>query len=231
VDFVSIHRWASIERSGHFRQHCEPEGAPNAGGSIESFRAKKTLNRKPHLVEDRFKSPKPECGDCKKLRPLSRSGLDRPRPDNGEDHPSALRNSSRFGPALVRGRSPAETHYSPFAQPCAPGYKVGDEFTASMCHVRHCGLHRHGGEAACWKKRQDRSLADRGRLWHHARSNDTIVTSKSAIAPKLFTRPRALLSTARQSRQQGIRTARTMRVSTRASSCANSTPAKSARVS
>jgi hypothetical protein len=106
VDFVSIHRWASTERSRHFRQHREPEGAPNAGGSIESFRAKKTLNRKPHLVEDRFKSPKPECGDCKKLRPLSRSGLDRPRPDNGEDHPSALRNSSRFGPAWCGAAHP-----------------------------------------------------------------------------------------------------------------------------
>jgi hypothetical protein len=53
---------------------------------------------------------------------------------------------------LVCGRQPCDAHHLHFAQNCALGRKVSDEFTVPLCRGHHRELHRHGDEAAWWDK-------------------------------------------------------------------------------
>jgi len=51
---------------------------------------------------------------------------------------------------LVCGRQPCDAHHLRFAQDRALGRKVSDEFTVPLCRGHH--RHRHGDEAAWWRK-------------------------------------------------------------------------------
>ncbi len=53
---------------------------------------------------------------------------------------------------LVCGRRPCDAHHLRFAQSRALGRKVSDEFTVPLCRGHHRELHRHGDEAAWWRK-------------------------------------------------------------------------------
>jgi hypothetical protein len=53
---------------------------------------------------------------------------------------------------LICGRKPCDAHHLRFAQSRALGRKVSDEFTVPLCRGHHRELHRHGDEAAWWKK-------------------------------------------------------------------------------
>ena len=66
---------------------------------------------------------------------------------------------------LVCGRKPCDAHHLRFAQSRALGRKVSDEFTVPLCRGHHRELHRHGDEAAWWRKAAiDPSAAARS-LW------------------------------------------------------------------
>ncbi len=53
---------------------------------------------------------------------------------------------------LICGRRPADAHHLRFAQSRALGRKVSDEFTVPLCRGHHREVHRHGDEAAWWKR-------------------------------------------------------------------------------
>jgi hypothetical protein len=54
-------------------------------------------------------------------------------------------------PCLICGRRPADSHHLRFAQSCALGRKVSDEFTVPLCRGHHRELHHCGDESAWWK--------------------------------------------------------------------------------
>ena len=74
-------------------------------------------------------------------------------------------------PCLVCGRTPADAHHLRFAQPRALGRKVSDEFTVPLCRAHHRELHRHGNEAAWWRRIKIEPLPVAYRLWQHSRLN------------------------------------------------------------
>ena len=55
-------------------------------------------------------------------------------------------------PCLICGRQPSDAHHLRFTQSRALGRKVSDEFTVPLCRGHHREVHRHGDEAAWWKK-------------------------------------------------------------------------------
>jgi ERF superfamily len=66
---------------------------------------------------------------------------------------------------LVCGRKPCDAHHLRFAQSRALGRKVSDEFTVPLCRGHHREIHRHGDEAAWWRKAAiDPTVAARS-LW------------------------------------------------------------------
>jgi hypothetical protein len=73
-------------------------------------------------------------------------------------------------PCLVCGRTPVDPHHLRFVQPRALGRKVSDEFVVPVCRLHHRELHRHGDEAAWWKKINIDPRPVALRLWH---LNDT----------------------------------------------------------
>jgi hypothetical protein len=92
-------------------------------------------------------------------------------------------------PCLVCGRLPADAHHLRFAQPRALGRKVSDEFTVPVCRVHHRELHRHGDEAAWWRKIKIDPLPIARRLWQHTRPYDTAVAIDGDAEPKSATAP------------------------------------------
>ena len=68
-------------------------------------------------------------------------------------------------PCLVCGRAPTDPHHLGFAQPRALGRKVSDEFTVPVCRMHHREIHRHGDEAAWWKKAGIEPLSMALTLW------------------------------------------------------------------
>ena len=87
--------------------------------------------------------------------------LPEPRRVRDRDH---VRHVARQS-CLVCGRKPCDAHHLRFAQSRALGRKVSDEFTVPLCRGHHRELHRHGDEAAWWRKAAiDPSAAARS-LW------------------------------------------------------------------
>jgi hypothetical protein len=72
-------------------------------------------------------------------------------------------------PCLVCGRSPADAHHLRFAQPRALARKVSDEFTVPVCRLHHREIHRHGDEAAWWKRRNIDPIAPALQFWRRTR--------------------------------------------------------------
>jgi len=66
---------------------------------------------------------------------------------------------------LVCGRQPCDAHHLRFAQNQALGRRVSDEFTVPLCRGHHRELHRHGEEAAWWKRTAVDPLAAARALW------------------------------------------------------------------
>ena len=71
-------------------------------------------------------------------------------------------------PCLVCGRAPSDPHHLRFAQPRALGRKVSDEFTVPVCRLHHREIHRHGDEAAWWKKAGIEPLVVALALWRQS---------------------------------------------------------------
>ena len=95
-----------------------------------------------------------------------------PRPLAAEPVPAegALRQrpsacATRSTPCLVCGRAPTDPHHVRFAQSRALGRKVSDEFTVPVCRMHHREIHRHGDEAAWWKKAGIEPLSVALTLW------------------------------------------------------------------
>jgi hypothetical protein len=72
-------------------------------------------------------------------------------------------------PCLICGRTPSDAHHIRFAQPRALGRKVSDEFTVPVCRTHHREIHRHGDEAAWWKRHSLEPLSTANRLWRLSR--------------------------------------------------------------
>jgi len=69
---------------------------------------------------------------------------------------------------IVCGRTPSDPHHLRFAQPRALGRKVSDEFTVPVCRLHHREIHRHGDEAAWWKKAGIEPLVVALALWRQS---------------------------------------------------------------
>jgi len=69
---------------------------------------------------------------------------------------------------IVCGRTPSDPHHLRFAQPRALGRKVSDEFTVPVCRLHHREIHRHGDEAAWWKKADIEPLVVALALWRQS---------------------------------------------------------------
>jgi hypothetical protein len=89
-------------------------------------------------------------------------------------------------PCVVCGRSPADAHQLRFAQSRALGRKVSDELTVPVCRVDHRELHRHGDEAAWWKRIKIDPLPIAHRLWRHARLIGAAVNNKYMGLEKFY---------------------------------------------
>jgi len=88
-------------------------------------------------------------------RPISAASIDKSELAHPEPRRVRDREHVRFvtkQPCLICGRRPSDPHHLRFAQHRALGRKVSDEFTVPLCRGHHRELHRHGDEAAWWKK-------------------------------------------------------------------------------
>lgn len=73
-------------------------------------------------------------------------------------------------PCLICGRLPSDAHHLRFAQSRALGLKVSDDFTVPLCRGHHREIHRHGNEAAWWKRAGIDAVVAARSLWvetHH----------------------------------------------------------------
>jgi len=68
-------------------------------------------------------------------------------------------------PCLVCGRWPSDPHHLRFAQLCALGRKVSDQFTVPLCRTHHRQIHRCGNEATWWQRTGIDPLAAARTLW------------------------------------------------------------------
>jgi hypothetical protein len=112
------------------------EGVAGVKNEAQSSRVTKEREQKP--------------SDGARASTLDKSVLIHPEPRRVRD-----RDHVRFvarQPCLVCGRQPCDAHHLRFAQNRALGRKVSDEFTVPLCRGHHRELHRHGDEAAWWRK-------------------------------------------------------------------------------
>jgi ERF superfamily len=71
-------------------------------------------------------------------------------------------------PCLICGRRPSDAHHLRFTQSRSLGRKVSDEFTVPLCRGHHREVHRHGDEAAWWKKVRINPTVVARTLWLHS---------------------------------------------------------------
>jgi hypothetical protein len=93
-------------------------------------------------------SRNPETRQLSKAIDKSALTLPEPRRVRDRDHVKYVARQS----CLVCGRHPSDAHHLRFAQSRALGRKVSDEFTVPLCRGHHREVHRHGDEAAWWRK-------------------------------------------------------------------------------
>ena len=84
-------------------------------------------------------------------------------------------------PCLLCGRQPCDPHHLRFAQRRALSRKVSDEYTVPLCRGHHRELHRHGDEAAWWKKSGIRPLPVAEKLWKQTRLNASGLLMSSVV--------------------------------------------------
>jgi hypothetical protein len=154
--------------------------AANARLVEEAFRARMTALERETGEEERSTSKaqvtKPASADAapfasmnraqaigSQLATIDKSTLAFPEPRRVRDkaHISFVRKQ----PCLVCGREPVDAHHLRFAQHCALGRKVSDEFTVPLCRVHHREVHRHRGEAEWWRKSGVNPLEIASALW------------------------------------------------------------------
>ena len=77
-------------------------------------------------------------------------------------------------PCVICGRTPTEAHHLQFAQACALGRKVSDEYTVPVCRLHHRELHRYGDEQSWWAGVNVDPLPIALALWRQSRSNAVV---------------------------------------------------------
>jgi hypothetical protein len=118
-----------------------------------------------------------------KPRTIDKSALKLPEPRRVRDRDHVRYVAQQ--PCLVCGRQPVDAHHLRFGQIRALGRKASDEFTVPLCRGHHREVHRHGDEAAWWKRAGlDPSVTARS-LWlethpHTARAGDTLAVDSAA---------------------------------------------------
>jgi hypothetical protein len=134
--------------------------------------AKNTLTAEDaRAVEQAFAAELPKHEDLDQIRLVEAGTPETPPDPPGQVDPSAADESNGAGlpngkprrrrdkdhlafvaaqPCLVCGRAPSDAHHLRFAQPCALGRKVSDEFTVPLCRLHHRDLHTRGDEEAWW---------------------------------------------------------------------------------
>ena len=120
----------------------DAEGLPQSEGLTQS----ETDSPPSAIAEADASEPKRKS----RTKPLDKAVLAHPEPRRIRD-----RDHVRFvaqQTCLICGRAPCDPHHLRFAQSRALGRKVSDEFTVPLCRGHHRELHRHGDEAAWWKK-------------------------------------------------------------------------------
>jgi ERF superfamily len=86
---------------------------------------------------------------------------------------------------LVCGRQPSDAHHLRFTQSRALGCKVSDEFTVPLCRGHHREVHRHGDEAAWWRRAGIDPIVMAHSLWRETHPLPTaaiIANNVSAIS-------------------------------------------------
>jgi len=87
-------------------------------------------------------------------------------------------------PCLVCGRQPSNPHHVRFAQPCALGMKVSDEFTVPLCRGHHRELHQVGNEIQWWENLKIDPLGIAKELWQQSRANSGLTDLSQIISVK-----------------------------------------------
>lgn len=89
-------------------------------------------------------------------------------------------------PCLICGRQPSDAHHLRFAQSRALGRKVSDEFTVPLCRGHHRELHRHGDEAAWWRRFSIDPTKTALKLWRQTRGTgeDSHIEGPEKSAPR-----------------------------------------------
>jgi hypothetical protein len=116
----------------------------------EAFAAKLALIQAQNTKNDDALSAQNLAEQTSAARQIDKSALVFPEPRRVRDR-DHIRHVIKQ-PCLVCGRRPSDPHHLRFAQSRALGRKVSDEFTVPLCRGHHRELHRHGDEAAWWKK-------------------------------------------------------------------------------
>jgi hypothetical protein len=162
-----------VDASGALRDQLAAELKGIASAEEAATWAHRVLNAKGTLVaadakhiEDSFRQKLAEFDRAglvsrrrkacprKSARPsepsIDKSELSHPEPRRLRDreHVRFVTNQA----CLICGRTPSDSHHLRFAQPCALGRKVSDEFTVPLCRGHHREVHRCVDEAAWWEK-------------------------------------------------------------------------------
>jgi hypothetical protein len=90
-------------------------------------------------------------------------------------------------PCLICGRQPSDPHHLRFAQACALGRKVSDEFTVPLCRTHHREIHRCGDEGSWWQSTGTDPLAIARALWleTHPLLRSELTTANNEIVPNV----------------------------------------------
>jgi hypothetical protein len=114
----------------------DAEDRPAAGGPSEESMPPNSPARKPWRA--------------KRVGAIDKSALHFPEPRRIRDR-GHVRYVAKQA-CLICGRQPSDAHHLRFAQHTALSRKVSDEFTVPLCRGHHREIHRHGDEAAWWRK-------------------------------------------------------------------------------
>jgi hypothetical protein len=177
LSFAAHHADDIAEREPELPKGEEDSGRAKANAVPETLGNDAKTEARPPIETNKPKTK----AKSSRSKSIDKSVLPHPEPRRIRD-----RNHVRFvaqQPCLICGRQPCDPHHLRFAQSRALSRKVSDEFTVPLCRGHHRELHRHGDEAAWWRKTNVDPLASARALWQETR---TLLLSQTNFDGQIF---------------------------------------------